>query len=103
MQKKLISNIGLTGNSGIISPNFHVAMSYDSNKKVFVNWKFRHKKDNGKIEEYLGWKRMTLARALKEKRTIIKCCHCKNPAIRLDHYYPYMLDMNACADHLKKS
>lgn len=88
----------IKGNTGLgVEGFFHVSASYSSNGKVFVDWEFRHKCDNGKIEKYSRWKRMTLARAKKENRSIIMCAKCKiNPAISLDHHYPWMNDYNLC-------
>ncbi len=99
--KKFFGKRGLKGNSGIgVCGLFHVNAPYDSNGKIFVDWEFRHKSPDGKIDKYESWKRMTLERALKEKRKIIKCFRCNKPAVRLEHSYPYMVELNACEDHL---
>jgi hypothetical protein len=97
---KQIGKHGLTGNTGLgVAGFFHVSMAYDSNGLVFVEWRHRQKLPNGKIEKYDWWKRMTLKRALKEKRKIIECEYCNRPAASLDHFWPYMSDDNFCKEH----
>ena len=31
---------------------------------------------------------------------IVKCRHCDQPAVSMDHYYPYDSQFNRCEDHL---
>lgn len=95
----IVGKNGITGNSGVV-PFGHLAMPFDGNGKVFVVWTYRRKFPNGKIEKHDGWKRMSYSRAVKEKRVIINCSYCKRPASRLDHYWPYMSEMNACSEHM---
>jgi len=103
-RKKFFGKHGLKGSSGIgVCGLLHVNAPYDSNGKVFVEWEYRYKFPDGKIDKYDGWKRMSLERALKEKRKIIKCFRCNKPAVRLEHSYPYMVELNACEDHLDTS
>ena len=61
---------------------------------VFVEWHYRWGDH---------WKRMTLARAKKEKRIIITCWKCKRPAAQLDHYWPYHVEECLCKIHQKKA
>ncbi len=97
-----VGKYGLTGNSGLGALGmFHIGLPYDCNGKVFVEWKFRHKFLSGNTEEWEGWKRMALKRAIKEKRKIIKCNYCDKPVVRLDHLWDYHDELNACEDHLE--
>jgi hypothetical protein len=91
----------LKGKSGLIAPGIHVSAPYDSNGKVFVEYEFRKKLANGKLGIWQSWKRMTLARAKKEKRHIIKCL-CGKPAIQMDHFWPYYWDDTLCVKCSKK-
>jgi hypothetical protein len=77
-------------------------MNYSNNGKVFVEWEYHSRLDDGTIDKWHHWKRMTLKRAMKENRRIITCSFCKKPAISLSHYWPYM-GPNHCEDHEKKA
>ena len=100
MKTKKNTNL-LTGNSGYIAPGIHVSAPYDSNGKVFVEYSFHTKLANGKRGTYQSWKRMTMARAKKEKRNIIRCL-CGKPAVQMDHFSPYYWDYTLCAKCSKK-
>lgn len=83
-------NTGLTGNkSGII----HVNTNYSATKDmVFV--------DNSDMEEgYPGWERITKEAAKIDKREIIKCYYCSEPAVSLDHSWPYLVSYTVCKEH----
>jgi len=43
--------------------------------------------------------RMTYARARREKRFIVLCAICDEPARELDQLFPYHQEMNRCAKH----
>lgn len=103
--KTSIGKYGITGSTGLgVSGFFHVSAPYDCNGKVFVEWEYVSTLTNNetpevKIEKWDGWKRMTMKRALKENRKIILCCQCNEPAVSLDHFYPYMSNRNFCQKH----
>lgn len=94
---------GIKGNTGLgVAGFFHLSAPYDSNGKVFVQYTYRRNfLQDGVVltEEMDSWKRMTLARAKREKRAIIPCSMCKNPAVSLDHLWPYDILYNRCAEH----
>ena len=77
---------GITG-IGVLNGIFHLSAPYDSNGKIFVE-----------MDDFT-WERMTKAQAKRQKKTIIPCFMCKNPAVSLDHLYPYHQEMNRCAKH----
>lgn len=88
----VLTKDGLTGNSGfgVLNMPFatHVSASYAATKKkCFV------------ASRNTDWRRMTLARAKKERREIISCSYCRRPAISLDHFWPYHSEVNHCAWH----
>jgi hypothetical protein len=98
--KNTLTKIGLTGNSGMFpcstSSNgknvesvgyLHISAPYDSNGMVFV-------------QDGDWWKRMPEKKAAKCHRSVIQCYACENPAVRLDHLWPYHTEMTACNDHL---
>jgi hypothetical protein len=99
--KNTLTKIGLTGNSGMFpcttSSNgknvesvgfLHISAPYDSgNGRVFVETKDH-------------WERVTQFDAKRYKRRVISCAYCDNPAVRLDHLWPYHAEMNACREHL---
>lgn len=85
--KNTLTKRGLTGNSGFIG-NIHISAPYDSNGRVFVE------------TEDIGWVRVPKNTAKRHKLTVIKCYVCENPAVRLDHLWPYHTEMTACKDHL---
>jgi len=48
-------------------------------------------------DKRLDWRRTRLVWvAKKDKRKIIRCARCRRPATWLDHFYPWMSDMNRC-------
>jgi len=60
---------GLSGNSGFVSSELHIARSYDSNGKVFVETN---------DEEYgVWWERVDEDKAKKEDLPIISCSMCE--------------------------
>lgn len=46
------------------------------------------------------WERMLLDEAKEQGRAIIRCALCKEPAVRLDCYWPYFSEQNRCRRHL---
>ena len=57
------------------------------------------------VEQREGsWVLMKESTAKRRKLTlrIIRCFYCPQPAVRLDHYFPYYQDMNACTEHKGK-
>ena len=66
----------------------HISAPYDSNGMVFVE------------TDDIGWKRVPEKVVKRHKHTVIKCYVCENPAVRLDHLWPYYTEMTACKDHL---
>ena len=46
------------------------------------------------------WRQVSFAKAKKDK--IIKCCACPEPAVQLDHLYPYEGHFNRCINHLEE-
>lgn len=98
-----LGKYGIKGSTGLgVEGFFHVSAPYDSNGKVFVHYTYKRKLvQDGKVitEETDSWKRMTLARAKREKRPIIRCSMCKEPAVSLDHMWPYDILYNRCAEH----
>ena len=103
MDFQILGKHGITGTMGLgVEGFFHLSAPYDSNGLVFVEYNFRYKYEkNGKtrIEVQPGWKRMTLKRAKREKRNIIRCCVCDKPAVSLDHLWPYDSYRNRCKKH----
>lgn len=106
MKKRIASSLGkygIKGSTGLgVEGFFHLSAPYDSNGKVFVQYTYRRSyvKDGEKlVEEMDSWKRMTLAKAKKEKRTIIPCSMCDKPAVSLDHHWPYENLFNRCKKH----
>lgn len=97
-----LSEDGLTGVSGLGAGGlFHIAANYAACTRkgqpamCFVEWYARG-------ERVPDWRRMTVARARKEGRRIITCARspgCKEPAVSVDHYWPYMRGANCCAAH----
>ena len=99
--KNTLTKIGLTGNSGMLpcatSSNrktvdsigiIHISAPYDATEgRVFVDTNDH-------------WERVTKFDAKRYKRRVITCYVCENPAVRLDHLYPYHAEMNACKEHL---
>ena len=84
-----LTKLGLTGNSGFIG-NIHVSAPYAAGRgMVFVE------------TDDIGWARVNEKMANRHKSTIIKCYHCDEPAIRLDHLWPYHIEYNACWLHLE--
>jgi hypothetical protein len=45
------------------------------------------------------WKRVPVSKAIEKKMQIITCCKCKDPAVALDHHFPYDNYHNRCAKH----
>ncbi len=85
MSDNSFGKYGLTGDSGIID-HVHFSANYDCNGKVFV--------------EHEGhWKRVTKTKAAKKGLKIIKCVYCDNPAVSLDHLWPYCNDHTVCKNH----
>lgn len=91
------TSYGLTGDSGIIRNDagrmvMHISMPYDSNDGVFIG-----------DYQSMSWKRVSKEKAKKSKLTPIKCSYCAEPAVRLDHSWPYMSGMTSCASHLDRT
>ena len=98
---KQIGKHGLTGNTGLgVGGFFHVSMPYDSNGKVFVVVKSKEKLPSGKFYTHESWKRVDAKKA--KDADIIRCAFCNNPAVKLDHLWPYYCEMNACEKHLEE-
>ena len=98
-KNKQIGKYGITGNTGLgIGGLFHVSMPYDSNGKVFIVQKLEEKLSDGRIGHYESWKRVDKDKVGNNE--IIKCSFCNEPAVRLDHLWPYYNEMNACEKHL---
>ena len=96
---KQIGKHGLIGNTGLgVGGFFHVSMPYDSNGKVFVVVKSKEKLPSGKFYTHESWKRVDIKKA--KEGNIIRCAFCNNPAVKLDHLWPYYCEMNACKKHL---
>ena len=96
-----IGKHGLTGNSGLgVGGFFHISMPYDCDGKVFVKWTYKRRLPNGKIEKMDSWKRVDKNKAKDED--IIRCFFCHNPAVRLDHLWPYYTEMDSCEEHLEE-
>ena len=89
--KSKIDKNGLTGDSGFVSPNLHLAMNFSSNGMVFVD--FFHE------NEFHGWKRVSLQEAIDGKMNIITCSQCDKPCVSIDHHYPYFSCKNHCEEH----
>lgn len=113
--RNTLTKDGFTGNSGLgvdtfAGVLFHIAANYvagsarrgKSAGKPMCFVESYERQPDGTIEPVPSWKRMTVARAKREKRVIIPCALCKKPAISLCHYWPWNgNDMNYCADHRK--
>ena len=82
---------GLSGNSGFVSEDKHVAASYDSNGMVFVEV------DDGHGGTW--WRRIARKEAEDRGLSIILCSMCDKPAVSLDHHWPYDDDLNRCEKH----
>lgn len=86
-----VGKFGIKGNTGLgIDGNFHVSLPYDCNGKAFVRL---HDAEWGET-----WVRVPLGEA--DPDSIIRCYMCDNPAVCLDHLWPYYAEMNRCEDHL---
>jgi len=101
MEKEYWGKYGLKGTCGFVPLEvngeislIHIASSYDADDKVFVS-EIDHKW--GEI-----WTRKTIDDAQKSNAKIIKCNEpgCDEPAVQLDHYWPYDSMMNACERHI---
>lgn len=95
VKSNILTKDGLTGNNGFNVLNLpfiaHVSASYAAmNGNVFI--------ETGE-DNVPEWERVTLEQAIKQKSKIITCSYCQNPAISLDHFWPYHSEMNYCADH----
>jgi len=100
-KNKQISKHGLTGNTGLgVGGFFHVSMPYDSNGKVFVVVKLKEKLPSGRFYTHESWKRVDIKKA--KEADIIRCAFCNNPAVRLDHLWPYYCETNSCEKHLNE-
>jgi hypothetical protein len=44
---------------------------------------------------------MLVADARKQRLRYERCTHCKKPAVRLDHHWPYSQANNRCIDHMR--
>lgn len=53
-------------------------------------------------EAPLDFPRMTYGRALREKRDIVTCAWCDEPAVLLDSHWPYYSANNRCEKHRKE-
>ena len=93
----ILTKDGLTGCSGVGVANLpgiiHISANYAAGKKRCFVVTHARRLDGP------SWKRMTLARAKKEKRDILRCSYCSRPAISLDHHWPYHSEANHCAHH----
>ncbi len=78
---------GLIGHSGFVVHGIHISSNYSNNGMIFVD------------EDGRGlWERKPLEEVI-DKSKIISCCQCERPAITLDHFYPYHIEMNLCEEH----
>ena len=79
---------GLTGNSGFV-PGGHVSANYSAGEgNVFICQ-----------DDY--WIRMKKT-DIEPTDRVVRCRQCDNPAISIDHSYPYYSDGNYCEDHKPK-
>ena len=51
----------------------------------FVDWTYRRTTPDGNIQKLHDVKKMTLKRALNEKRRILRCYYCNEPATHKDN------------------
>lgn len=51
-------------------------------------------------EGYVIPMRTTLARARAKNYCVVECSYCDNPAVKLDHLFPYHHEYNKCKHHL---
>lgn len=86
---------GLTGRSGYLVNNIPSAIHVSANYAAMDGNVFVETGEDNVPE----WERVTLEQAIKEGKKIIKCSYCQNPAISLDHFWPYHSEMNYCAEH----
>lgn len=87
---KGMGKYGIKGNTGLgVGGMFHVSAPYDSNGKVFIRVKHP--------EWHEVWKRVAAKKA--DPKDIIRCCMCDQPAVSLDHLWPYHSEMTRCAEH----
>ena len=83
---------GLSGNSGFVTKDLHIAAPYDSNGMVFV--------EQFDGEFGMTWERVKIEEAISAN--IIRCYLCDKPAVSLDHYWPYHSELCRCEDHYGK-
>jgi len=109
----MFNKYGLKGSSGLGKEYgnnniFHITGSYGINKenqvfvKAFYKANFKsYRLYKTKIFHYQSWVRIEKEELIKKGGEIITCCKCNNPAVSLDHHYPYMIDFNLCKKHFK--
>jgi hypothetical protein len=113
MRKEMFNDYGLKGNSGLTkeygidSQIVHVNAPFGINNEneVFVDAFYdgyfeKHKPYQTKKYKYDSYCRMARSEAIKKGYNIIKCFHCNKDAVRLSHSYPYIIEDNACKEHL---
>ena len=87
-----ITSIGITGDHGFIN-GIHYSAPYDSCGRVFVLV-------STSADRMWDWRRMSKRVAKSLRLNVIKCDQCDEPAVRLDHFWPYHSEMNSCRKHL---
>jgi hypothetical protein len=84
---------GLDGSSGVIGRGVHVSAQYGARKgEVFIEDMF----DDGDMR-FLSWRRVRRVWAKRHTCRVIRCRVCGNPAVSIDHHFPYYSTMNRCA------
>ena len=97
---RLGENGGLSGNTGLVYDDaghlvMHINASYDANGMVFVEGHYR----DAFGSEWDSWPRMPMEQAKTEQRRVIGCYCCGEPAVLLDHSWPWMTEMCRCEEH----
>ena len=78
-----------------------ISQPYDADGKVFVGFCGPYPDQPADCDdEWDQWKRVDPSDVGDQK--VICCSHpdCQLPAVRLDHQWPYCIDMTNCADHI---
>lgn len=84
-----ITEDGLTGTHGYVGdPPMHISANFAAGQgMVFVE------------TDDMNWKRMKEADALEQKKRVIRCSYCTQPAISVDHCWPYLQEATYCDQH----
>lgn len=91
--KNQLTKEGLTGGSGFGVESLEGIWHLNANYAATEGHVFVETKD----VEYIEWRRVKTEDAKGHR--IISCSYCKNPAISLDHSWPYLTEATYCADH----